>query len=46
VFLWTVLGWINVVNIRVMISCDQSNKPTGSAVNMLDYEEGCCPMEL
>ena len=38
--------WINVVNIRVMRSCDQSNKSTGSAVNVLDYEEGYCPVEL
>lgn len=31
---------------RVMSSCDQSNKPSGSAVSLLAYGEGGCRMEL
>jgi hypothetical protein len=38
--------WINVDYDRVISSCHWSNKPSGSAVNLLAYEEGCCPMEL
>jgi hypothetical protein len=35
-----------VVYDRVMSPSDQINTPSGSAVNLLAYEEGSCPMEL